>query len=458
MTSKIKNVGTVLPMTALISKTAETGTFRAGRKFITWLAKSKQNAWQFLPLHETQLEPGSATQHQPSPYKGYGIGLDPRYLSSDSPEASDEQLAQFVLENDYWLGNYALFCALRAHFGTDNWSLWPTEIRARNPDSLKKWREKLSPKIQLQTNTQCQLHLDYHKLRTKAHESNISLIGDMPFYLGLNSPLVWQYQHLFEIELDGNLKRVSGVPLGPKSHFGRQVWGHPLYRWQEPNLLPELSSLFKFRLQYLASQLDWVRLDHAKALFSYGAINLVDNTDQYLTGPGTKFIEELIDFTRENDLKLYAEDTGDKLRKLSSCLRSNHIPGIKIFRFAYNEKSKKFSNKYLDISQYPANTFAHTTTHDTETLMGYLQLLSSYEIKVLATRLDLQPTTDLSSLAESIRDKIIDSPSIMTLIPLQDWLLTTDRINIPGTEKSINDTNWQYQMSVAIEDLPANLI
>jgi 4-alpha-glucanotransferase len=91
-------------------------------------------------------------------------------------------------------------------------------------------------------------------------------------------------------------------------------------------------------------------------------------------------------------------------------------------------------------------------------LMGYLQLLSSYEIKVLATRLDLQPTTDLSSLAESIRDKIIDSPSIMTLIPLQDWLLTTDRINIPGTEKSINDTNWQYQMSVAIEDLPANLI
>jgi 4-alpha-glucanotransferase len=60
-------------------------------------------------------------------------------------------------------------------------------------------------------------------------------------------------------------------------------------------------------------------------------------------------------------------------------------------------------------------------------------------------------------MATTIRNKIIKSPAKIVIIPLQDWLLTTERINVPGTEKEINDTNWQYQMSVAIEDLPTHL-
>lgn len=447
-------------MTALVSNASQPGTFRAGEQFITWLSESGQNSWQFLPLHETQLVPGSVSKHHPSPYKGYGIGLDPRYLSPDFPQPSTKQINQFIQENNYWLDNYVLFCALRNHFGTDNWSLWPHEIKNRNPDSLKKWQEKLSSEIKLQINTQVQLHLAYDQLKTKAHDNEISLIGDLPFYLGLNSPLVWQYQHLFEIEPNGTLERVSGIPLGPKSHFGRQVWGHPLYKWQNSDLLPELNKLFKLRLKYLANQLDWARLDHAKALFSYGVINLANNNpDQYLDGPGNIFLEELINFAHHHSLQLYAEDTGDKLQQLSKCLHANHIPGIKIFRFAYNEKTQKFSNTYLDINQYPVNSFAYTTTHDTETLIGYLQLLSNFEIQHILQKIGIDSmATDLNSLAKLIRNKIIHSPSFMTLIPLQDWLLTADRINTPGTEQVASNTNWQYQMSISIDNLPTGII
>jgi 4-alpha-glucanotransferase len=458
MILKQKRVGTVLSMTALVSKTVDSGTFVAGEKFINWLARSKQTAWQFLPLHQTQLEKGSKTKHVPSPYKGYGIGLDPRFLGNDSSLPSAKQQAKFAGDNNYWLKDYVLFCALRDYFGTDNWNQWPTKIRKRDLDSLKKWRKKLAPQIDLHLKIQTQLHLAYQQLQKRATDQKILLIGDLPFYLGLNSSLVWQYQHLFDLGETDKLQRVSGVPLGPKSHFGRQVWGHPLYKWQDNDLLPEIEKLFQIRLKYLASLFDWIRLDHAKGLFFYGVMDLTNNNpDQYLKGPGSEFLEKLIKFTYQQNINIYAEDTGDNLKELRRCLRQHKIPGIKIFRFAYNEKKKIFFDQYLETAKYPINTFAYTTTNDTETLMGYLKQLSAFEVDALIKKLGFSHISSLSHLAKSIRDKVIHSPAKTVLIPLQDWLLTTDRVNTPGTEKEINDLNWHYQMTIPIEDLPIYL-
>jgi 4-alpha-glucanotransferase len=284
------------------------------------------------------------------------------------------------------------------------------------------------------------------------------LIGDLPLYLSLNSSLVWQFQNLFDISKDGKMQRTSGVPIGPKSHFGRQIWGHPLYKWQERNLIPKIEKLFEIRLKYLAQLFDWVRIDHAKGLFTYAAMDLTTrNADQYLPGPGKKFLEKIINFAHQQNLNIYAEDTGDKLKDLRECLQSHQIPGIKIFIYAYNEKKKRFVDQYLEVDQYQPNNFAYTTTHDTETLMGYLQQLSATEINTLIKKLNINKTDNLKLLAKQIKDKIINSPAKIVLITLQDWLYTTERINIPGTEKEIDDPNWRYQMITPIEDLPTNL-
>lgn len=458
MSLKKKRIGTVLPMTSLVSKNAQAGTFAAGEEFIDWLAKSKQNAWQILPLHQTQLEKGSKTKHIPSPYKGYGIGLNPRFLSSGASQPSTEQLTKFIKNNNYWLENYALFCALRDQFETDDWSQWPADIKKRNESSVKKWQKKLVLQINSYIKIQVQLHLSYEQLQKKAANEEVVLIGDLPLYLGFNSPLVWQFQTLFDINKDGKMQFTSGVPVGPKSHFGRQIWGHPLYRWQDKNLIPKIGKLFQIRLKYLANLFDWIRLDHAKGLFLYAAMDLTTKqSDQYLKGPGKNFLEKIINFAHQQNLSIYAEDTGDNLKELRKCLQAHQIPGIKIFKYAYNEKKKKFIDQYLEISKYHSNTFAYTTTHDTETLMSYLQQLSTDEIDNLLKKLDIGKTTNLKILAKQIINKIIDSPAKMVLIPLQDWLYTTDRINVPGTEKEINDLNWRYQMTVSIESLPINL-
>jgi 4-alpha-glucanotransferase len=441
-----------------VSKTEKPGTFAAGEKFIDWLVKSKQLAWQMLPLHETQLQKGSKSKHVPSPYKGYGIGLDPSYLKNDAPIPADGEINKFVKENKYWIHGYTLFCALRDHFGTDNWSKWPREIRKRENKALVKWQNKLAPAISKHVRVQVQLHLAYQVLQEKAQDNNILLIGDMPFYLCLNGPLVWEYQNLFEIEQSGVPLRVSGagvVSLGNNSHFGRQIWGHPLYKWQRPDMFLGIYKLFKVRLKYLKGLYKLARFDYANGLFIYGVINLSNrNLDSYEEGPGARFLEKIIKYSRRQHLALYAEDTGIQLADLRSCLRSHHLPGIKIFRFAYNEKRKEFHDQYLKIYRYPVSTVAYSTTHDTETLLGYLEILSNIEIIALAKKLHYNKSLNLKIFASWIRDKIINSKAKIVLIPLQDWLLTTERINIPGTEKEINDTNWQYQMSVAIENLP----
>jgi len=450
-----KMVATLLPMTAISSSSGQRGKFGLGPGFVDWLAMTGQSGWQLLPLNQTELEEGSSSVHVPSPYKGYGIGLDPRFLSDEKRELTTDEMEVFMSEHDYWVDGYALFCALRDHFGTDRWTSWPAEIARYDHKAVLEWRAKLESQVSAHVTIQAKLHREYSALRQYARARGVYLIGDMPFYIGLNSPLVWQHQNLFERGGVTPLSRVSGVLKGLKSHYGRQVWGHPLYAWGEVALQGQLKSLFEDRIRHLASLFDFVRFDHAKGLFSYGAIDLANpQNDRYERGPGAAFFDQLIEYAQRAKLSLFAEDTGDKLLALRACLTKHNLPGVKIFRFAYNEKRKIFSKQYLEIDKYQENTFAYTTTHDTDTLMGYLGKLSAQEIVALRRKLKVKDKLSLGELATLIRTRVISSPAKYVVIPLQDWLLSTTRINTPGTEREHNDPNWRYVMEVGVEELP----
>lgn len=128
-------------------------------------------------------------------------------------------------------------------------------------------------------------------------------------------------------------------------------------------------------------------------------------------GPGKNVFEELLKFCASIDLQLYAEDTGDKLKELRATLKEHNIPGIRIFRFAYNEKLERINNEYVHVSSYPENCLAYTTTHDTESLMGYLHILTSDEKKNLAKESDILYSSDDEAFATAIRTAVINSPT-----------------------------------------------
>ena len=447
-----KIVGTSVPLSALTTKAEpqKPGSFSAGLTLINWLEKTHQKAWQLLPLHETQLEPNSANRHVRSPYKSYGIGLDPRFLSETLSKPNQANLNQFYNSQQGWLNDYALFCALRDYSGTDNWTQWETPLRTRDKETLINWQKKLADQVEKHRQEQGVLNYQYSLIRNQAKQREILLIGDLAFYLPANSPLVWVNQDLF------NLTEVSGLPNGPRAHFGRQIWGHPLYLWQKTERQKRIIELFKLRLTYLATLFDWVRLDHAKGFYFYGVMNPTDPAkDKVKTGPGSKTLIPILDHCQKISLKIFAEDSGDKLKGLRKTLTEYKIPGIRVFRYSLMTiKQPGIHPRYARVAKYPKNCLATSTTHDTETLTGYLNKLTMKQCQQLAFQVKTEFNPDRQVLAQRIRQAIIDSPAFISLIPVQDWLLTTGRINVPGTETESNDPNWRYQLKIPVEELP----
>jgi 4-alpha-glucanotransferase len=445
-----KIIGTFVPINALKStvlSSQNNGTFAVGKPFLTWLHETHQSAWQVLPLHETQLEKGSVTKHVPSPYKSYGIGLSPKYLDSVFAKKMPTEVEKraFIKKHQAWIEEYALFCSLRDRFKTDDWRVWPDEIRNRDHKMLEVWRNTFADAIDFYIVQQWQLHESLHALRHDAKTKGIALIGDLPFYPSVQSPVVWANQSAFLINDDGTLPYVSGIPDLEGTHFGRQIWGHPLYKWENKK---DVILFWKLRLKYLSEVFDWVRFDHGKGFFSYGVINLHDEKqDHFVHGPGGDVLEELVSYSKSLGLQIFVEDSGKEIPAFHATLNKLDIAGIKILRFL-------LKNKTQSVFEGSPHTVAYTTTHDTETLLGYLHKVKPHRKKLLASLMRLEYTSNDTEFAHKLRDAIIASPAEVVIIPIQDWLLITDRINIPGTEREVRDPNWRFRLKIPVEELP----
>ncbi|KPJ85475.1 hypothetical protein AMJ57_03005 [Parcubacteria bacterium SG8_24] len=456
-----KIIGTAVPLSALWSRRqdllSEDGTTAVGIAFIDWLHKTGQSGWLLLPLSETHLEPGSTKVHVPSPYKGYGVGLNPAYLPSSMkdlcPTPAEER--RFRKENAGWIDDYALFCALRDHFGTDDWRQWDRDIRGRKPKAIKSWSERLESSVKQHLYTQWRLDNAFRGLRERAKTSGVLLFGDLPFYIPFRSPLVWANPDCFDLRADGGMNRVSGLPDGPRAHYGRQVWGHPLYRWGNTQDNSRIFGLWKMRLRYFAGFYDMMRLDHAKGFFHYGSMGVRKRSkDRLLEGPGAKMLERIIAYSRKRGLELFAEDSGDRLKELRETLWKLNVPGIRILRWAYNEKRKSLEHDYSDVRNYPEDAFALSHTHDTVTLTTYVKSLTAAERRHLAEHVGVAYTRKTRLFVMRLIGALIASPARRVIIPIQDWLFSENRINVPGTEKPVGDPNWRYRTEVPIEKLP----
>ncbi|MEK7123229.1 MAG: 4-alpha-glucanotransferase, partial [Patescibacteria group bacterium] len=432
-----KIIGTLLPLSALKSNNHRTGkescgTFAMGRVFLQWLRQTDQHAWQLLPLHQTHLMPGSRSRHVPSPYKGYGVGIDPRYRTHARLPGRPRQrsFVEFLAEQEHWLRSYALFCAVRDHFGTDDWTQWPVELRDRDPQALGAWERTLDGAIERYQIEQYVLHDELFALRRLARTYGILLIGDMSFYLPLQSSLVWEFHDAFRIEREGGLSAVSGLPNGAKMHYGRQVWGHPLYAWSTRGGRERLLSLWKMRITYLSHIYDMVRFDHVTGFYQYGSMDMTSPTrDTLARGPGTPTLVSIIGLMREAGLDFFVEDSSHRsIPRLHELLKREHIPSTRIARYIYNEKMKKINPRHAQIDDYPHATIAYTSTHDTEPLAAYIKKLSAQEKRDLCSAIALPAYHSDRALACGIRSRVLHSPAHIVLIQFQDWFLRNERM------------------------------
>ena len=62
-------------------------------------------------------------------------------------DIENEAFVRFCEENAGWLSDYALYTALKKHFGDEEWQKWDEPLRSRDPEALKEYETTLHADI-----------------------------------------------------------------------------------------------------------------------------------------------------------------------------------------------------------------------------------------------------------------------------------------------------------------------
>lgn len=476
MTTMLKRgAGILMPISSLPAPYG-IGTFgKSAYEFADSLKRARQSYWQVLPLGPTSY--GDSPYQSFSAFAGnpYFIDLDALleeelltkeeidacyWLDSEeevkydavyyyrfpllkkayerSRHGETEEYRAFCAKNSHWLDDYALYMALKGHFGNKEWMKWEKPIRLRKPEAVKRYEELLREEIGYWKFLQFKFYEQWEQLKNYVNGLGISIIGDIPIYVALDSADVWTHPELFQLDPDTLTPlRVAGVPPDAFSDDG-QLWGNPLYDWDK---IEETGfAWWKDRMRASARLYDVVRIDHFIGVVQYYSIPYGaedGKTGEWKQGPGKKLTDAINEAA--GDAKIIAEDLGIFCPAVKELLRETGYPGMKIIEFAFS--GDRF-NEHLPHC-YEPNSVVYGGTHDNETLVGYFkpEARQWWELQYIADYLG-------AAHHEEVPDKVFraayGSVASVAVFQMQDVLGLGNeaRMNTPGTVGG----NWKWRM------------
>jgi 4-alpha-glucanotransferase len=464
-----RSSGLLLHPTALPGPHACGDLGAAAHAFVDFLGEAGQSLWQVLPLGPTGF--GDSPYQCFSAFAGnpmlvsaarlreQGL-LDPdtfsrlpqRRVAADLGAAFEaaRAIAASVatrIEHDArreafesfrtrtpWLADYALFMALRRAHGDRSWPEWPEPLRRRDAAALASVRRSLAREIRELEVMQWAFDTQWRELRAYAHGAGVTLFGDAPIFVALDSADVWAHPELFELDAHGRPLGVAGVPPDYFSATG-QLWGNPLYDWDAH--ARDDYAWWGARLRSLLDWVDRVRLDHFIGFVRFWDVP-PDAPDarggRWRPGPGEALFLALA--RRLGNLPLVAEDLGETDEDVAELRDTLGLPGMRVLQFAFDGDR---DNPFLP-RNHVANCVAYTGTHDNDTTVGWWSGLSEAERRNVRDELG-----DLSGdIAWDLIDAGMRSPADTFVTPVQDVLSlgTKARFNTPGTAAG----NWTWRL------------
>ena len=331
-----------------------------------------------------------------------------------------KSIKEFIKANEY-LSNVAKFLALEEKNDFLPWQMW-------------KCHEPLSDTLFFYEFIQYEFFSEWLKIKRYANEKGIEIIGDLPFYVDLNSADVYFNPEIFKLDSKGYPTAVAGVPPDAFSEDG-QLWGNPLYDFKK---MKETGfAFFKTRLRHMLTLFDGVRIDHFRAIESYYSIPLSATAKEgkWVKGPG----RALVDAIREmaGDKLIIAEDLGVITEKVCSLLKYSGFPGMRVLQFAFSEGKDNLHMPH----NYNENVIAYTGTHDNNTTLGYVYEISEWERKRFLQYINSSGNDSVISAVKSV----LRSSAGIAIIPIQDLLSygKDTRMNTPG----VSVGNWEYRVA-----------
>lgn len=469
-----RSSGILLPVSSLPSPYGIGALGREAREFVDFLAQAGQSWWQILPVGPTSYGDSpyqSFSSHAGNPYfvdldtlRADGLltqeeinaadwGSDPgrvdyekiynsRFLLLEHAArrgwARDRaQVAQFEEENREWLPDYALFMALKRHFGMKSWLEWPEEdIRLRRPEALERYRALLQEDVRLFIYIQFLFFRQWNALREYAHSKGVGIIGDMPIYVSLDSADVWADPSSFQLDENNRPVEVSGVPPDSFSEDG-QLWGNPLYDWE--TMKRDGYGWWIRRVAGAAKLYDVLRIDHFRGFESYWSIPYGETTAKnghWVKGPGMDLVGTLTGWFP--DLQLIAEDLGYLTPEVKQLLHDSGLPGMKVLEFAFD--SREPSN-YLPHT-YTHHCVCYAGTHDNTTLAAWRNEADPADVEMAVRYLGLN---EEEGFHWGILRGGLSSVADLFVAQMQDYLGlgAESRMNVPG----ILGGNWQWRLT-----------
>ena len=358
-----------------------------------------------------------------------------RRCFAQSEKKLARELTDFIHENS-WAEDFALFTAVKKHFGDQMWTRWPDEgIRLRKKDAVARYRRDLDSEVRYHLFCQYLFRRQWFALKKYCNDLGIKLFGDMPIYVAEDSADTWTHPEVFQLDKNRVPKRVAGVPPDYFSADG-QLWGNPLYRWTSLRL--HGYGWWVERMRAMAAMYDLIRIDHFIGFANYysilhGAPNA--RSGKWVVGPGKSLFRT---FHRKlPGLPIIAEDLGCLSPRVQRLLDYVGYPGMKVLTFAFGGGD---DNVHLP-QNYQTNCVAYTGTHDNDTVLGWLAAQDENTVAHAKRVLGFDKAEDAP---EAFIRGVMESRADTAVIPMQDALHLdgSARMNLPGTIGG----NWLWRM------------
>lgn len=471
--SHLKRSGGILMPVFSLPSPHGIGTFGAAAyEFADFLAASGQSYWQVLPLNPTGFGDSPYQCFSSAAGNPYFIDLDmlvdDGLLTADEVQKSDfggelrridygklfslrlpllrlaaernirrnaAEVEQFSRCCSTQIYDYAVFTALKTHFGMKPWTEWNAGKAMPKQLVPAELVESQADEIRLQLSIQQLFFKQWNRLKNYVNQLGIGIIGDVPIYVALDSADCWANSRHFMLDESFVPTDVAGVPPDYFSPTG-QLWGNPLYNWKIH--ASENYAWWAERLQCAQKLYDVVRIDHFRGFESFWAVPFGETTAEngrWLPAPGMDFVNAVK--KRLPGLSFIAEDLGFLTPEVHELVKNSGFPGMSILQFGFNPDA---NSDYLP-HRVAENRVYYTGTHDNAPIMQWFAEASESERRFAEQYLAL-------NAAEGINWGMIRggmcSPAGIFIAQMQDvlGLSAEGRVNTPGVASG----NWQWRM------------
>ena len=434
-----------------------------------------------------------------------------------------KEYKDFVVSNAQWLLPYAAFCVLRDENGTADYSRWKccSKYKAK---AVGEYIGAHREEVDLHCFVQYHLHRQLKTVRDYAHGKGVYLKGDLPIGVSRTSADAWVNPKLFNLDSQAGAPPDYFSRDGQNWSFPTYNWDEMAkdgYAWWKIRLGKMAEYFDAYRIDHI---LGFFRIWEIPVPFQSGLEGHFSPALPYSTqelkdmGLGFKNAFKLfVEDPRQKGMwhprigakaqQEYRDLYGDALhtfdwlyddffyrrhnefwrgkatQRLSTLLGSSSmlacgedlgmIPScvpevmhqLNILSLEMPRMPKNPGEQYANPASFPYFSVCTTSSHDMSPLRmwweEYYDQTAAYYYHQLHRGGDVPPSLPVDC-AEQILSQVLSAPSMLCILPLQDWLSVSPALRAPDPKSErINDPAnsrhfWRYRLHVSLEKLAAD--